>query len=173
MFMKDLTLIEPNAELKEDFLAMAEEFEAEGDERFKDDIKDFSAYMERCRKYAQDDELPPGHVPSTLYWLVNGERRVLGQTSLRHRLSPGLEHEGGNIGYVIRPSERRKGYGTSILELVLQKAKTRGFDRVLITCDTDNTGSAKIIEKNGGKLFGHAVSDRSGKQISRYWIEIE
>jgi predicted acetyltransferase len=43
---------------------------------------------------------------------------------------------------------------------------------VFVTCDTENIGSAKIIEKNGGKLFGQAISNRTGKQISQYWIEI-
>ena len=71
----------------------------------------------------------------------------------------------------MRPSERRKGYGTLILELTLEKAKDLGLDKVLLTCDTDNVASAKIIEKNGGKLAGQAISNKNGKQISRYWIE--
>ena len=39
-------------------------------------------------------------------------------------------------------------------------------------CDTDNTGSVKIIEKNGGKPVERAISDKTGKQISRYWIDL-
>ena len=110
-------------------------------------------------------------MPENTFWLVLNSR-ILGRSKLRHWLTPELEHEGGHIGYDIRPSERRKGYGTLILELTLKRAKSLGFGRVLLTCDTDNVASARIIEKNGGKHSGQAVSNRSGKPISQYWIEL-
>ena len=65
--------------------------------------------------------------------------------------------EGGHIGYVIRPSERRKGYGTLILGLALVQAHACGLDRVRFTCNTENIASARIIEKkwrNPGQLRG-------------------
>jgi predicted acetyltransferase len=102
--------------------------------------------------------------------LVSGQH-VIGQSSLRHHLNPSLEREGGHIGYNIRPSERRKGFGTMILSLTLEKAKGIGLTRVFVTCDTDNVASARIIEKNGGRLQGQVISERSGKLINQYWIE--
>ena len=110
-------------------------------------------------------------MPENEFWLVS-ENRVLGRVKLRHRLLPALEHEGGHIGYDIRPLERQKGYGTLLLKLTLLKAKELGLNRVLLTCDTDNIGSAGIIEKNGGVLSGQAISKKSGKPISQYWIEL-
>ena len=168
---KNAFLVEPSAELKAEFLVMAEEFQAEGDERFKDALEDFPAYLEHLKKFASGKNLPPGRVQANSFWLV-GNNQIFGQSSLRHHLNLELEHEGGHIGYAIRPTERRKGYGTLILNLTLEKAKNLGLNRVLVTCDTDNIGSAKIIEKNGGKLAGRAISNRTGKPISRYWIEI-
>jgi len=97
---------------------------------------------------------------------------ILGESRLRHSLTPALEHHGGHIGYVIRPSQRRKGYGTLILALTLEKARALGIQRVRITCDTDNTGSVRIIEKNGGILSAQVISERSGKLISQYWIDL-
>jgi predicted acetyltransferase len=44
--------------------------------------------------------------------------------------------------------------------------------RVLLTCDTENVASAKIIEESGGGLRGQAVSKISGKLISRHWVEL-
>jgi len=32
--------------------------------------------------------------------------------------------------------------------------------------------SSKIIEKNWGEINGQAISDRSGKLISRYWLRL-
>jgi predicted acetyltransferase len=42
----------------------------------------------------------------------------------------------------------------------------------MVTCDTDNIASARIIEKNGGLLSGHSTSPRSGKSVSQYWINL-
>lgn len=169
-------LVEPNVELQAAFLDMAADFRA-ADEQNKYShhekaAQDFSAFLEDVRNMARGIGLPAGHVPMNSFWLVSEDGVVLGESRLRHRLSPELMVVGGHIGYAIRPSARRKGYGTLILKLTLEKARALGLERVLVTCDTDNIGSARIIEKNGGVLENNMISPRSGKLISRYWIEI-
>lgn len=171
MSKERVKLIEPTEELSAELLAMAQEYGAVNDDRYEAAIEDTRAYFERIRRYAEGINLPSGHVPSSTFWLVAG-RRLLGRSSLRHRLTSELEHEGGHIGYDIRPSERRKGYATQILKLTLERARALGLARVFLTCDTDNIASAKVIEKNGGKLRGQVVSKRTGKIISQYWIEL-
>ena len=61
-----------------------------------------------------------------------------------------------------------------MLRLALGKARGLGLERVLITCDDDNAASARVIEKNSGKLqdiIENGVSD--DKVITRrYWIEL-
>jgi predicted acetyltransferase len=44
--------------------------------------------------------------------------------------------------------------------------------RVLVTCDDDNVGSARVIERNGGRLQGRVTSPHSGKLVRRYWIDL-
>ena len=171
MGQPEISLIEPNPKLENAFLEMANEFCAAGDARYVPALEDFSLYLERAGKQSRGEDLPPDRVPDTEFWLVAGDR-VIGRSKLRHFLSPSLEHEGGHIGYDIRPAERRKGYGTLILRLTLERAKALGLRRVLLTCDADNTGSAKVIEKNGGVLSGRAISARTGKPILQYWIEL-
>ena len=146
MERENIRLIEPTDELRAEFLAMGQECLSAGDTRYKSEIEDFEAYLNNVKKYALGTNLPPDHVPSDTFWLVR-ERRIIGRSGLRHRLNSNLEDVGGHIGYDIRPSERRKGYGTLILELTLEKAKNLGLKRVLVTCDTDNTASAKIMRK--------------------------
>ena len=163
------TLIMPTESLASNFLIMADEYQAAGDDRYQSAVVDFSAYLNSLMDYSAGIGLPPGRVPSTTYWLASGDH-LIGRSSLRHHLTPDLESEGGHIGYDIRPSERRKGYGTIILKLTLEKAKGLGLKRVLITCDTDNMASVKIIEKNGGEVERQSISGRSGKLISRYWV---
>jgi predicted acetyltransferase len=171
MNIEEAELIEPSEELKPELLAMAEEYAAAGDERYREVIENFDGYMRGIARYAAGVNLPEGHVPSSTFFLVH-QGKIVGHSALRHQLTPALEHEGGHIGYDIRPSARRRGYGTLILALTLKRARNLGLARALLTCDTDNTASARIIERNGGALAARVVSERSGKLISQYWIEL-
>lgn len=90
---------------------------------------------------------------------------------IRHRLNDYLFQYGGNIGYSIRKSERRKGYATEMLGLALEECKRMNMDKVLVTCNKCNDGSAKTIKKNGGRLENEVLED--GELIQRYWITIK
>lgn len=171
MSTRAVTLIEPTEELGPAFFAMAEEYLVAGDARYEAALEDFPAYLRALSDGARGVNLPPGRVPYSTFWLTSG-RHLIGRSSVRHRLTPELQDEGGHVGYDIRPSERRRGYGTLILRLTLAEARKLGLNRALLTCDADNVASAKVIEKNGGGLQDQAVSRRSGKLISRYWIEL-
>ncbi len=163
-------LVEPTARLEAEFGAMAREYVAAGEPRDTTPLDDFTAYVTRLHR-SHAGHARPGRVPQSTYWLVGGDR-ILGVSRLRHRLLPHLELEGGHIGYEIRPTERRRGLGTCILALTLEKARERGLMRVLITCDDDNVGSWRIIEHNGGSTYTEATSERSGKRIRQYWIDL-
>jgi predicted acetyltransferase len=61
-----------------------------------------------------------GYVESEQFMLViEGETHILGMISFRHYLNQSLEKAGGHIGYSIRPSEWRKGYGKAMISLCL------------------------------------------------------
>jgi predicted acetyltransferase len=171
MSKQHTVLIEPLEELRAEFLEMAREYSSAGEDRYQDDLDDFPAYIRSILNGKRAVGLPAGRVPYSTFWLASG-RRLIGRSSIRHRLTAELEYEGGHVGYDIRPAERRKGYGTLILKLTLVEARGLGLKGVLLTCDADNVASAKVIEKNGGRLQDQAVSQRSGKLISRYWIEL-
>ncbi len=168
---QEAVLIEPTEELRAEFLEMAREYTSAGEGRYQDALNDFPAYVRGLLDGARGVALPAGRIPYSTFWLAAG-RRLIGRSSIRHYLTADLAHEGGHVGYDIRPAERGKGYGTLILRQTLEEARRLGIGRVLLTCDTDNVASAKIIEKNGGRLQDQAVSKRSGKLISRYWIEL-
>jgi predicted acetyltransferase len=109
-------------------------------------------------------EMPEGKVHCTYFWITDGDEFV-GYLALRHALSPWLLEEGGHIGYAVRPSRRRQGHAVRALELAVAEAAALGMDRVLVTCDHDNDGSRRVIERAGGVL----EDVRNGKR--RYWIE--
>ena len=90
--------------------------------------------------------------------------------NIRHSLNEYLLKYGGHIGDGIRPSERRKGYATKMIALALEECKKLGIDRVLITCNKANIGSAKSIINNGGTLENEVIKDNDIMQ--RYWITL-
>jgi len=167
----DVRLINADEAYTDAMLDMAREFERSSEGGYQEALDDVSAYFRRLRRWAAGGDLPSHVVQENVFWLVH-DGRIMGLIKLRHRLNEALLIEGGHIGYGVRPSERRKGYGTMMLRMVLEKARALGLERVLLTCDADNVASAKIIESNGGIKSGTSISPRTGKEIFQYWIEL-
>lgn len=164
-------LSRPDVRYKDSFIAAMREFQREG----RNPDWNFDVLTEQFDEYVQvqiERETNPlaGRVPETVYWLIVDNIHT-GRVSVRHRLTEGLERYGGHIGYDIRPSMRRKGYGTLQCRLALEKARAIGLERVLITCDDDNVGSRKIIEANGGVLQDKIDNGRYAL-TRRYWIDL-
>lgn len=87
------------------------------------------------------------------------DNKLLGTFSLRPFPTSSLDAGfGGNIGYSVRPSERRKGYATAGLKLAIEALKKINDTKVFVCCDTDNIASKKVILKNGGKLVAEKIA---------------
>lgn len=110
-------------------------------------------------------------VPATEFWMIDADGYA-GRLDLRHELNDKLRLFGGHIGYDVRPSRRRRGYGTLALYLGLDKAREFGLDRVLVTCDELNLPSRKIIEANGGVLEDAIETPFRSTLTCRYWIDL-
>ena len=169
---EDITLVQPTEALREAYFALLEDFRAAGEPHRKEPLSDFAAFVQERRDHARGINLSEGLVPYTTFWLVRNGSEILGTAGLRHRLTDALRDVGGHIGYAVRPSARRKGYATLLLRLVLDQARERGLDRVLVTCDKDNVASARVIQRNGGRLASEGPSAQSGTITQRYWIEL-
>jgi predicted acetyltransferase len=132
----------------------------------------FHRYLEVLAEQARGTNLPSAdHVPSTFLFAFVGAR-IVGRASIRHSLNGFLESVGGHIGYVVVPELRRQGYATAILRLSLQIARDKcGISRILVTCDEDNIGSIRTIEKIGGILENVVSGPDLDKPKRRYWIE--
>ena len=133
----------------------------------------FPVLVKKLKAWAVGKQLPKGGwVPCSTFYLVDDKGTIMGKSSLRHHLNDFLRTIGGHIGYIIRPDQWRKGYGTEILRLTLEKARERGLERVLVTCDEDNIASMKIIEKNGGIFETTYREDENAVAKRRYWISL-
>lgn len=132
----------------------------------------FRRYLEVLAEQERGEHVPPGCVPETfLFAFVSG--RIVGRVAIRHHLNADLERGTGHIGYVVVPEFRRRGYATAMLGLALQFADEKlGIRRVLVTCDHDNIGSMKTIEKWGGKLENIVTGPDLEVPKRRYWIEL-
>ena len=179
-----IELVAPDPAYRDSYLAAADEFggahrdgdglwaePAEGDfagyEFTREGLEDPSEFgrLVRFRRAAGLEESPrrPGWVPCTFLWAVE-DGEYLGSLAIRHRLNDHLLHEGGHVGYSVRPSARRRGVATAALAAALPLLRDLGIDPALLTCDDDNAGSARVIEANGGVL----EDVRDG--VRRYWV---
>ena len=188
-----IELVKPAVAHRESFLKGVDDFASEG--RIDSTYATFLGYDNRSiktqfvqfvhdlRGLGTQARVNAGWYLDYVYWLVD-EGEYIGQASVRPELhTPYLLTYGGHIGYSIRPSKRRRGYGKHILALALDRALSIDLYRVLVTCDADNIGSRKIIEHNGG-VFESAIpmtrstfraEGRTGSEPMeklRYWIDL-
>jgi len=131
----------------------------------------FPRYLEVLAEQRRGEHLLPGHVASTFLFAFAGSR-ITGRVSIRHELNAYLARVGGHIGYTVVPEFRRKGVATEMLRQAIVIARDElGLERVLLTCDEDNVGSIRTIEKSGG-VFESLVADPGmAKPKRRYWID--
>lgn len=116
-------------------------------------------------------EINKTNVNSHVYFCLNTKtNKFIGAVTIRESLSDELLKRGGHISDGIRPSERRKGYGTQLVKLALEKCKDLNLNKVLMVCDKNNIASAKTITKNNGKLENEIQIDNN--IIQRYWINL-
>lgn len=174
--MERLVLERPCQRHKEEVMAFREEMLKEGSDlpgcAKLEAVETFAEWLDFERRLKE--EYGDGYVPSEVYLAVRPrDGRVVGIMDFRHPLTDFLLNFGGNIGYSIRPSQRRKGYGAMMLELLLEKCREFGEKKVLVVCDKRNEASRKTILKNHGVLENE-VEDSAGMGksgiIQRYWI---
>ena len=186
-------LTTPSEHYKESFLQGAAEFHAE--KRFdstyavylgynlKSLEKRFNSFVRGLTNLAQRSTSAVHRYVDRVLWLIDREEYI-GQASIRPELCTNyLITYGGHIGYSIRPSKRRQGYGKKILALCLEESKAMGLRKVLVTCNSDNIGSKEIIESNGGQFEKALKMDSTAFRAEgncqngqiyklRYWIDL-
>ena len=126
--------------------------------------------LENMRKIKEIDKL----VPSETFFLIReNDNKIVGMIDIRLALNDFLKKYGGNIGYSIRPTERRKGYNKINLYLALKFCQEKGLKEVLLDCDFDNLGSASTIISLGGILVKEEVNQISNTLMKDFIINVD
>ena len=113
-------------------------------------VDNYEGWLEKLEQdYVR--EVDEEHVPTRTYFFVReSDKRIVGMINIRLALNERLRNYGGNIGYCIRPTERRKGYNKINLYLALKVCDSYKIDEVLLDADVNNPASWKTMEALGG-----------------------
>lgn len=171
-----LNLIFPNEEYKEQVIEYHEEFRQNGEDVINgsgnlEKFDDFDKWLEKIRNDVMI-EITEEKVPATVYLAIREkDNKLMGMVQIRHKLNVKLLNKGGNIGYSVRPSERNKGIAKEILRQTIEICKGMNIDKVLLTCDKENTISPKVMIANGAIFECERLYE--GKPYLKYWINIK
>ena len=136
-------------------------------------IDDYEGWLEKLEKdYVQipNEEKVPGRT----YFLVReNDNRIVGMISIRTVLNEKLKKFGGNIGYGIRPSERKKGYNKINLYLGLKVCDEYGIEKALLDADLDNPASWRTMEALGGKRIKEYYNEQIECVVVDYEIDVK
>ncbi len=120
------------------------------------------------------ETVSPNKVPATQFVLADPEtKRIYGMLQVRHSLNEYLRNYAGNIGYSVRPTERRKGYATKMLKHALRFCREElGLERVLVSCLVENEASRRTILSCGGVFEEKVYEHIEGVWLEKYWITL-
>lgn len=165
---------------KKEIEEMALEFQNANDEYPFEGVSDlkkvlensFEEYYNNLETNKHIDEIYPNFANQTTFVLADETGHIYGLANLRHELKGNLINIGGHVGYGIRPSERKKGYATIQLGLLLEKMDEMGIEKALITCRENNIGSKKTMGKFIGESDTLVPSMYERIMEYRYWIDV-
>ncbi len=171
----NIKLVRPTIELKSEALDYRQEhFDnneliINGSELF-DKIDSYEEWLKKVNNNSKIETVDPNWVlTDTFFAIREDDNRIIGIIDLRHTLNEFLK-DFGNSGYSVRPSERKKGYATEMLRLLLKYAKEIGLKELHISVERDNIPSIKTIVKNGGKI--ERSFEFEGELADIYLIEL-
>ena len=170
-----IKLKRPIKEYESEAKAFKQEFTDNGETTINgsellDRIDSYDEWLRSVTDNTSSDTVNPSWVVTDTYFAFDDNDRIVGIIDLRHELNDFLK-DFGNSGYSVRPSERRKGYATLMLGLIIQRAGEIGMKHLQLSVERTNEPSVKTITKNGGKYERSFTFE--GEEADIYIIDIK
>ncbi|HOZ44698.1 MAG TPA: GNAT family N-acetyltransferase [Candidatus Dojkabacteria bacterium] len=142
-----------------------------------DDLEKFEDYREwvdRVIDWNKGVNLPNDYAQAITYFVVRAkDNKIIGMVNIRYGVTKENIKKGvGHIGSGVRPTERKKGYGTEILRICLEECKKYNLPEIHLNVREENISAIRTIEKNKGKLNGEIEMD-NGEILLNYIIILE
>ena len=150
-----IKLVRPAKEHEKEALEFKQEFFDNGENTINgsellDQTDTYSDWLAAVTNNTSKESVNPQWVVTDTYFALDDSNRIVGIIDLRHELK-GFLVDFGNSGYSVRPSERKKGYATEMLSLILERARELKMETLQLSAEKTNEASIKTIVKNGGK----------------------
>ena len=168
-----IKLKRPTKEYEKDALSFKQEFIDNGENTINgsellDRMDSYDEWLQSVTDNISAETVSPSWVVTDTYFAFDDNDRIVGIIDFRHELNDFLK-DFGNSGYSVRPSERRKGYATQMLGLIVKEAKKIGMDKLQLSVERTNEPSIKTIIKNNGKY--ERSFEFEGEEADVYMIE--
>lgn len=174
---QDLFLVEPSMEYANQIVAYRNEMlEIESDFdgclslKRMPDPKEWVSY---CLNWGNPKRVVANEeIKGTLLMCIRkSDNKLVGMIQILHNRNTFAEKYAGDIGYSIRPSERKKGYAKWMLSHVIDYCHVLGIEDISISCLVENEASKKVILSNGGMYKDTVHVPKDNVDLERYVIQ--
>jgi predicted acetyltransferase/isopentenyldiphosphate isomerase len=127
---------------------------------------DYKDWVDKAHRMAKEPQGPWGRSYLFLCFFKNN---LVGLMNVRYEMDEKYRDIYGNIGYGVRPTERRQGFATEMLKHGLSVCQEHGMEYAILGCIKENIASAKTMIRCGGQLVREGSGYKEG-HINQYYI---
>ena len=152
-----------------DFVKDARKFYSEATPLGFKDEEHYREWLNRLINLNIGTTLKEGEIPQSTFFMFQGTR-IVGYLTIKRKL---INHVPiGQVYINIRPSDRKKGFGTKLLVAALNKCREINLKQALISCPEESPGGIKLIEKANGRLIETKFLNGTEIKMRIYLIDL-
>ena len=152
-----------------DFVKDARKFYSEATPLGFKDADHYREWLNKLINLNIGTALKEGEVPQSTFFMFQSTR-IVGYLTIKRKI---INHTPiGQVYVNIRPSDRKKGYGTKLLTAALNKCREINLKQALISCPEESPGGIKIIENAQGRLIETKFLNGTEIKMRIYLIDL-